>query len=184
MQGFKVFKALKVQRARCRARRSLIGRKSNSKSDSNSAGGCAPAGLVLWVDITAPMGNLPQSLRSLSGADHWPVARTLAACRRPAFGLGPCIALSSPPAPAMGQPVPTYPSAEQRRASAAQALAPPQLSGRRQAAPWSKPPPAGASLHRAEYSLNPITQNIPPPAIAAPLRTTSHTDTFTALVEG
>lgn len=33
--------------------------------------------------VTFPIPTLP------SGADHWPVARTMAACRRPASGLGP-----------------------------------------------------------------------------------------------
>ena len=50
------------------------------KSNSNSAGGFAPAGLVQWVDITAPIGETYLSHSRPSGADHWPVARTLAAC--------------------------------------------------------------------------------------------------------
>lgn len=63
----------------------------------------------------------------------------MAACRRPAFGLSPRTLSAASQRRPTGQPAPTYLSAEQRRASAAQALALPQLSGRRQAAPVPAP---------------------------------------------
>lgn len=134
MQGFKVLKALKVQRARCRARRSLIGRKSNSKSDSNSAGGLRPCRPGAMGGYHRTHGKPSPSLRSLRErtTGRWPGPWP------PAGGLPSASTLDRSQQPARAHlpasPTRTYPSAEQRRVSAAQALALPQLSGRRQAA--------------------------------------------------